>query len=73
MRKTLEGIFNEDRQRDGVAMGSPLGPHLANISCDTCKRDGCENCAYEFKPIFYTRYVDDTFLLLYCNSHVEFL
>ena len=50
-------------QIDGVAMGSPLGPVLANIFM----------CAFEEKwllnakvsPLFWNRYVDDTFTLFH--------
>ena len=30
-----------------------------------------QDCPAEFKPILYRRYVDDTFLLFKCNSHVD--
>ena len=48
------------RQKDGVAMGSPLGPTLANIfmghlETEYFKRNG--------KPMMYYRYVDDCFIL----------
>ena len=50
-------------QIDGVAMGSPLGPVLANIFM----------CAFEEKwllnakvsPLFWNRYVDDTFTMFH--------
>ena len=80
MRKLLElatldnyFFFNENiyRQTDGVAMGSPLGPHLANIFMCYMERKWLQECPIEFKPILYRRYVDDTFLLFKCNSHID--
>ena len=47
------------RQVDGVAMGSPLGPILANIFLGYC-----ENSIDDGEwPEFYRRFVDDTFAL----------
>ena len=80
MRKLLElatldnyFFFNENiyRQTDGVAMGSPLGPHLANIFMCYMERKWLQECPIDFKPILYRRYVDDTFLLFKCNSHID--
>ena len=45
------------KQVDGVAMGSPLGPLMANaFMCEIEKQQGIENKL----PIFYKRFVDDT-------------
>ena len=61
--KNCNFIFNEEvyEQIDGVAMGSPLGPTLANIfMChfeDTFLKNATTN-----KPVFYRRYVDDILL-----------
>ena len=55
--------FNGDlyEQIDGVAMGSPLGPLMANTSMCSIE----EKLAHENKlPNFYRRYVDDTFALV---------
>ena len=50
-------IFSEVlyKQKDGVAMGSPLGPTLANAFL--YERKWLEG-SLEFKPVFYRRYVD---------------
>ena len=48
-------------QTDGVAMGSPLGPLLANVFMSSIE----ENLEREGKlPSFYRRYVDDTLTVM---------
>ena len=47
-------------QIDGVAMGSPLGPSLANIFMSHLEKRYLANRPSEFKPVRYRRYVDDT-------------
>ena len=46
-------------QKDGVAMGSPLGPVLANIFLCSLEKKYFEK--HEDFPMYYRRYVDDTF------------
>ena len=46
---------------DGVAMGSPLGPSMGNIFMCALEQKCLNGCPSEFKPVFYRRYVDDTF------------
>ena len=58
-------------QVDGVAMGSPLGPTLANIFLCHWEEIWLEKCPQQFRPLFYRRYVDDTFLLFSSESHVK--
>ena len=66
---TVEFSFDNTiyRQIDGVAMGSPLGPALANIFVRYYE----EKLFFEIsKPAVYFRYVDDTFviyLILNCD------
>ena len=71
---TSESAFTFDgclyRQRDGVAMGSPLGPLLANVFMSHNECIWLANCPSEFKPILYRRYVDDTFVIFRSPEHV---
>ena len=64
---------NYFRQKDGAAMGSPLGPALANAFL--CHHEGTwlQSCPKEFAPAFYSRYVDDIFILLYSIDHAQLL
>ena len=50
-------------EADGVAMGSPLGPSLANAFLYHHERKWLNDCPEKFKPVFYKRYVDDIFVL----------
>ena len=58
------------RQKDGVAMGSPLGPDLANAFLAHHESIWLEECPLAFAPVFYARYVDDIFVLLRSSDHV---
>ena len=49
-------------QVDGVAMGSPLGPTLANVFLCHHERKWLEDCPDNFRPVYYKRYVDDIFV-----------
>ena len=50
-------------QVDGVAMGSPLGPTLANVFMCFLEDKYLSECPSQLKPVLYHRYVDDTFCL----------
>ena len=65
-------IFNNRfyRQIDGVAMGSPLGPCLANTFMSHHEVKWLNDCPSEFKPIYYRRYVDDIIVLFKDKSHL---
>ena len=66
-------IFKEVlyKQKDGVAMCSPLGPTLANAFLCFYERKSLEECPSEFKPGFYRRYVDDIPVLFRSTNHLE--
>ena len=55
-------------QIDGVAMGSPLAPVLANLFMGTKEDEWIDNYN-NIKPIFYRRYVDD--ILAVFNNEEE--
>ena len=59
------------KQIDGVAMGSPLGPTLANIFMSYYEEKWLQECPQDFKPSYYYRYVDDTFLLFRSSNHIK--
>ena len=60
------------KQIDGVAMGSPLGPSLAKAFLSYHEKNWLKNCPQGFKPVFYRRYVDDTFILFKSNDHLKY-
>ena len=64
-------------QVDGVAMGSPLGPILANIFLSHHEENWLNKCPIKFKPSFYRKCVDDIFVSFEssesADSYSEFL
>ena len=67
---TVEFSFNNImyRQVDGVAMGSPLGPALANIFVGYYEEKLFSEIS---KPSVYFRYVDDTFVIFQNEKESE--
>ena len=59
------------RQKDGVAMGSPLGSILANTFLCHYEKKWVDSCPIEFKPKLYKRYVDDIFVMSRSRDHVK--
>ena len=66
---SFDGIIYQ--QVDWVAMGSPLGPSLANAFLAHYEQIWLNDCPDEFKPVYYKRYVDDIFLLFRSPHHLE--
>ena len=66
-------MFNNKfyKQIDGVAMGSPLGPALANIFMCSFENKWLKDCPHSLKPVFYRRYVDDIFVLFSSLDQAE--
>ena len=61
------------RQKDGVAMGSPLGPALANAFLCHHEASWLDECPLSYAPIFFARYVDDIFVLIRSQDHIILL
>ena len=64
----FQGTFYD--QIDGVAMGSPLGPVLANLFMGYYETIWL-NTFREGEIIFYRRYVDDIICLFNCESDAD--
>ena len=58
-------------QVDGLGMGLPLSPTFANIFLCYHEERWLDECPLSFKPVYYRRYVDDTFVLFRNKSHVH--
>ena len=52
-------------------MGSPLGPDLANIFIHSFESKWLQDCPNDFKPAFYTRYVNDMFTLFSSDDYAD--
>ena len=72
---TTESSFVFDnklyKQIDGVTMGSPLGPILANAFLCHSEKTCLNECPSQFQPVVYRRYVDDIFDLFKSKEHVR--
>ena len=65
-------LFNKIlyKQIDGLSMGNPIAPSLDNIFLCHIETILFRNCPSSFKPIFYCRYLDDTFVIFEEESQV---
>ena len=57
------------KQVDVEAMASPLGPALANFVISSFESKWLQDCQYDFKPVFYTRYINDIFVQFSTPDH----
>ena len=48
-----------------MAMGSPVGPTLANVFLVYHEKNWLEHCPLEHRPLYYRRYADGIFVLFY--------
>ena len=58
-------------QKDGVAMGSPLGQALANTFLCHYTKEWLVSCTIKFKPKLYKRYFDDIFGMFQLRDNVK--
>ena len=58
-------------QIEGYPMENNISPIMANIFLSHHEQQWLRDCPDQFKPVFYRRYVDDTFLLFRETSHVD--
>ena len=66
-------LFNQKLyfQKDGTPMGGSISPTLANIFLGFHEINWLNDCPNSFKPVFYRRYVDDTFILFKSHDHIN--
>ena len=72
---TTESSFIFDNQHykqiDGVAIGSPLGPTLANAFLSHYEKIWLNDCSSQFKPVVYRHYIDDIFVLFNSKEYLK--
>ena len=69
---TKDSYFIFDgKQIDGVAMGLPLVPTLANSFLVYHEKHWLERCSLEYRPLYYRRQVDDIFSLFNSPEHLK--
>lgn len=69
------GIFSFNntlyKQTDGVTMGSPLGPTLANIFMSHAENTYFMSSNTSNKPYIYFRYIDDIFCIFHSPNQIN--
>ena len=65
----FDGIIYQ--QIEGVAMGYPFCPRLANAFLAHYEQIWLNDCPDEFQPVYYKRYVNDLFVLFQSPHHLE--
>ena len=66
-------MFNNKfyKQIDGVAMGSHIGPALADNFMYSFENKWLKDCPHSLMPVFYRWYVDDIFVLFSSLNQAE--
>jgi len=69
--KDVPFLYNDQwwQQSDGVSMGSPLAPTMATIFMNNLEEQLSQYTGQG--PIYYSRYVDDIFLIFKSRSNIE--
>ena len=69
--KDVHFLYNDQwwQQTDGVSMGSPLAPTLANVFMSHLEKSIAHYSGAS--PKFYTRYVDDIFMIFNSKGDIE--
>ena len=57
---------------DGVAMVSPFGVFLANAILSSHEKNWFSSCPQGHKPVLYWLYVDNIFVFLKSNDHLQY-
>ena len=66
-------FFNKTlyKQIEGLSMGNPCAPTLANIFLCYIEERMFGQCPDDIKPLFYKRYLDDTFVVFQSEAQAE--
>ena len=59
------------KQVEGLGMGLPAAPTFSNIFMSYHEKKILNSCPTAFAPVFYRRYVDDTFVLFRNKQHAQ--
>ena len=59
------------KQTDGLAMGNPIAPTVANIFMSQLEEKYLHECSHNFRPLLYHRYLDDTCVFFKNKDHAD--